>query len=130
MNNPEMFLKTIALNYIKFLENSETNKIIDLFAKNGKVNSPLYGIKGAQSFYNELARDTLNSKLKVNTIFEDNESRKVALYFTFHWTFLNKKEVVFDVVDIIEFNTSNEIISLTIIYDTVIARGLLNDMRS
>ena len=124
-----MSLKTIALDYIKFLENSETDKIVALFSKNGKVNSPLYGTKDAYSFYNELAEDTLNSKLKVNAIFEDSESNSIALYFTFHWTLSNKKEVVFDVVDIIEFNSSKEITLLTIIYDTVIARGIFNDVK-
>ena len=119
----------IAHQYIHFLENDETNKIIKLFAANGKVNSPLYGIKNAKAFYTLLNEDTLNSKLTINSIFENNATNSVALYFTFDWTLKNNKKVIFDVVDIIEFNEANEITLLTIIYDTVVARSLHEDVR-
>ena len=124
-----MSTKEIALKYIHFLENFETEKIIALFAVAGKVNSPLYGIRNAKEFYTLLDEDTLNSGLIVNSIFENKESNSIALYFTFHWTLKNNKKVVFDVVDIIEFNEKNEIVLLTIIYDTVIARNLHEDVR-
>lgn len=119
----------IALKYIQFLEKGETENIIALFSSTGQVNSPLYGIKNAKTFYTQLNEDTLNSKLVVNNIFENTATNSIALYFTFHWTLKNNKKVVFDVVDIIEFNQNNEITMLTIIYDTVVARRLHEDVR-
>lgn len=120
----------IANQYIHHLENGETDKIVALFSDKGKVNSPLYGQKNANEFYNLLAEDTINSKLTVNTIFENDKSNSIALYFTFDWTLANNKKVIFDVVDIIEFNDKNKITLLTIIYDTVIARGLYEDIKT
>jgi hypothetical protein len=120
--------KEIAKTYIEYLEQSKTESIIELFSESGKVTSPIYGTKLASTFYNNLNEDTLNSKLIINGIFEEDDSNRIALYFKYNWTLKNKKNVTFDVVDIIEFNSKNEIIQLHIIYDTIKSRGLVNAM--
>lgn len=122
--------KEIANKYIEFLENGEVEKVISLFSDKGMVQSPLYGIKKASDFYNELANDTSNSELSVKGVFQEENSNQLALYFTYKWTLKNNEKVIFDVVDIIEFDTQNKIDKLTIIYDTVIARQLINQLNS
>lgn len=121
--------KEIAIQYLKHLENGEIENIIDLFHSEGIVDSPIYGIKKVNVFYNELNNDTSNSKLTLRGIFEENDSKTIALYFTYHWTLKNKEVVTFDVVDIIDFDSNHKILKLKIIYDTVNARQLVNQLK-
>jgi hypothetical protein len=123
-----MSKKEIAKKYIEYLEQGNTEDIIDLFSTNGQVTSPIYGTKLASSFYNNLNEDTLNIKLIINGIFEEDSLNRIALYFEYNWTLKNKKNVTFDVVDIIEFNANNKITHLHIIYDTVKSRGFVSAM--
>lgn len=118
----------IAKEYIKHLENGNIDQVIALFDLNGIVDSPLYGIKRADEFYLELNSDTANSELSLLGIFEENNSNKLALYFTYKWTLKNNQIVEFDVVDIIEFDNQNKISKLKIIYDTVMARKLVGQL--
>ncbi|WP_299104003.1 nuclear transport factor 2 family protein [uncultured Tenacibaculum sp.] len=121
--------KEIAKRYIAYLENGEVEKVISLFSDKGMVQSPLYGIKKASDFYNELANDTSNSELSVKGIFQEEDSNQLALYFTYNWTLKNNEKVTFDVVDIIEFDAQNKIDKLIIIYDTVVARQLVKELK-
>lgn len=120
--------KEIAKDYITYLENGNIAQVIALFNHNGIVDSPIYGIKKADEFYLELNSDTANSELSLLGIFEENNSNKLALYFTYKWTLKNNQIVEFDVVDIIEFDDQNKISKLKIIYDTVIARELVGQL--
>ncbi len=123
MNNKE-----IALKYINLLEKGKMNQIIDLFQKDGIVISPLYGTKPAKDFYLQLEKDTANSQLLINEIFESQDTNTIALFFTYNWTLKNNKKVVFDVIDIISFDNNNKINKLRIIYDTVLTRKLVAQM--
>lgn len=123
-----MSIKDIANTYLEYLEQGEVEKVIDLFDKNGIVDSPIYGIKKASDFYRELNNDTSNSELTLKGIFEQKDSNDLALYFTYKWTLKNNEKVTFDVVDIIEFNSNHKIQKLKIIYDTVISRKLVDSL--
>lgn len=120
--------KDIAKKYITHLENGNIEQVIALFTHDGIVDSPLYGIKKAGEFYLDLNNDTSNSELHLKGIFEENDSNSLALYFTYKWTLKNNQKVEFDVVDIIEFDSLNKINKLKIIYDTVIARKLVEQL--
>ncbi len=123
-----MSKKEIAKKYIEYLEQGKTDCINELFSESGKVTSPIYETMIARDFYKELNNDTLNSKLELKGVFEEEKFNKIALYFNYNWTLKNNESVNFDVVDIIEFNSKNEIIHLQIIYDTVKSRGLVSKL--
>lgn len=110
--------KLIAETYIDRLEKGDIEGVISLFSYAGIVISPLYGKKSASDFYKELANDTKSSELEIKTIFENEESNSVALYFNYKWTLANGALVVFDVVDILIFDDQNKVTELRIIYDT------------
>ncbi|MGB5229574.1 nuclear transport factor 2 family protein [Eudoraea sp.] len=120
--------KEIAIKYLDYLEKGDIEQTIKLFNEQGIVDSPIYGIKKADAFYRELSSDTTNSELHLKGIFEETNSNKLALYFNYKWTLKNKQKVEFDVVDIIEFDASNMISKLQIIYDTVISRELVREL--
>jgi hypothetical protein len=125
-----MTKREIAYKYIELLSMGDVEKIVDLFAENGKVSSPIYGEKQAGIFYKELIADTLSSDLKLRGIFEDAESDRIALYFEYKWTVKSGKFVEFAAVDIFDFDNENKITVLKIIYDTVISRNLVDEMKT
>ena len=118
--------KVLANKYLEYLESGNVEGVIELFNENGIVDSPIYGIKKAEEFYRDLNNDTSNSELNLLGIFEEKDSNKLALYFTYKWTLKNNRKVEFDVVDIIEFDSLNKISKLKIIYDTVLTRELVD----
>lgn len=120
--------KETANKYIDFLEKGDMDNLLKLFSENAIVDSPVYGVLNAKEFYTKLSNDTLLSELNLKGIFEENESNNIALYFNYKWTLINNKQVDFDVVDIIEFNDSNQISSLKIIYDTLKSRKVVNEL--
>ena len=120
--------KEIAKRYLDYLEKGNMQKVISLFSETGIVDSPIYGIKKADEFYGELNDDTSNSELTLIEIFEQSDSNNLALYFTYKWTLKNSQKVEFDVVDIIELDSNNKINKLKIIYDTVLARKLVDGL--
>ncbi|MBT8236908.1 MAG: nuclear transport factor 2 family protein [Bacteroidia bacterium] len=122
--------RSIAKNYLKFLQNGDMDQLLQLFSQDAIVDSPLYGLKKASDFYRELQTDTQDSKLELLKIFEAEKSTNMALYFTYKWTLKNQEVVSFEVVDIIEFNDSDKIQKLKIIYDTVLARTLVKQLKN
>ena len=123
-----MTKKEIAIHYLELLEKGTIEQLLSLFNEDALVDSPIYGLMPANQFYHDLANDTSNSNLKLLGVFEENDSNQVALYFNYKWTLKNNEIVKFDVVDIIEFNAQNKISKLKIIYDTVVARGLIKQL--
>jgi len=121
---------SIAKNYLKFLQNGDISQLLNLFSQDAIVDSPLYGIKKATDFYRGLQADTQSSELKLIGIFEEENRSDIALYFTYKWTLKTREIVSFDVVDVIEFNDSDKIKKLKIIYDTVLARTLVNQLKN
>jgi ketosteroid isomerase-like protein len=125
-----MSRKDIAKNYLKYLESGAVDKVVALFHENGTVESPVYGVKDAAAFYRELNNDTSNSELQLKGIFEEQDSNAIALYFGYKWTLKHGKIVEFDVVDIITFDTEDKITKLKIIYDTVVSRRLVEELKN
>lgn len=119
---------TIAKSYINHLSNADLEQVLNLFAKNAMVISPVYGKKNYKDFYTQLFADTNNSELRIKGIFEDATTGNIALHFNYQWTLKNDKRVDFEVVDILEFDDSNKIEVLTIIYDTVRSRELVKQL--
>ena len=125
-----MSKKEIGIKYITLLEAGDVDNIIKLFSEQGKVTSPIYGTSNAKGFYEKLKEDTNKSILKLNGVFEDNDTNRIAIYFNYRWTLKNNSQVEFDVVDILEFNNDLKIEHLHIIYDTSKSRELVNKLNS
>ncbi len=125
-----MSRKEIAKKYIEYLDAGNLDQLLSLFTSDAIINSPIYGRKNYIEFYTDLFADTTNSSLTTKGIFEDHDAHQIALYFNYHWTLASKKEVYFDVVDILKFDSFNKITELTIIYDTVISRQLVQQLKS
>jgi hypothetical protein len=122
--------KTITKSYIEHLSNGDLEQVLNLFSENAVVISPVYGKRNYKDFYTELFADTNNSELEIKGIFEDAISGNIALHFNYGWTLKNNSQVYFEVVDILEFDESDKIMKLTIIYDTVQSRELVQQLNN
>jgi hypothetical protein len=120
------YKKQIALQYLHLLEQGNISGLIELFDKDGLVDSPIYGVNKADKFYIQLFDVTSSSNLEFLENFESPDSNTFALHFNYNWTLKNGKKIAFEVVDIIELNDSNKIQRLKIIYDTAKVRELLD----
>jgi hypothetical protein len=116
---------SVARHYLSNLEKGDLDGILSLFAQSALVDSPLYGIMKASEFYGKLLDDTQSSVLRLDGVFPEEETKRIALLFDYHWTLASGQTVDFKVVDILEFNGELQIEKLTIIYDTVVSRKLL-----
>lgn len=109
---------TVAKNYLAHLEKGDMEAVIGLFSANGLVQSPLYGLQKAKTFYTLLAKDTQASKLVLKGIFNEHQGQRIVILFTYHWTLKSGVQISFEVVDILTLNTALQIEKLTIVYDT------------
>ncbi|MEL6639417.1 MAG: nuclear transport factor 2 family protein [Bacteroidota bacterium] len=114
---------TTAKRYFELLERGDTEGIIGLFAPQGRVQSPLYGLLPAPEFYSQLAADTRDSRLEWDGLFGAEDGR-LALVFYYNWTLASGAEVRFKVVDLLELDAQGTITQLEIIYDTALSRQL------
>jgi hypothetical protein len=112
-------MKSVILQYIEGLQLGDLNKIIDLFAEDGLVHSPLYGDLLAKDFYTDLFSDTLHSKIVLLNIFTSvDKPNTYGAHFKYEWTLRNSIGTTFECVDIFVFDEIGKIKEMTIIYDT------------
>lgn len=118
--------RQIAEAYLEYLEQGDLEGILSLFDPQGVVNSPIYGQRSAQDFYQKLLAETQTSETEVLDILINTGNKCLALYFHYRWTLSHGDMVSFDCVDLFRLNHDHKIISLRIIYDTYPIRPLLS----
>jgi len=124
-----MTKQEIANTYLSSLEKGDIDKIIDLFTKDGVVESPLYGRQLAKDFYPILFNDTTSSELKFDGLFIEDNSNRMSLLFDYVWVLKDGKKVNFKVVDVITLSPQNKIEKLVIIYDTIHTRVAVEGLK-
>ncbi len=115
--------------YLSALKKSDYETLIDLFASDAVVHSPLYGEVEANKFYKDLFKDTNKSVISLKDIFMSEDNSKGAVNFLYDWTLSDGSAVSFDCVDIFKFTTDGKIQKLTIIYDTSKTRPKFDKMK-
>ncbi len=113
-----MELKETIKKYLEALQKSDYENLINLFASNSVIHSPLYGEIEAMKFYQDLFKDTNKSVITLKDIFTSEDGSKGAVNFLYDWTLSDGSPVSFDCVDIFKLNSDGKIQELTIIYDT------------
>lgn len=106
--------------YLAALSSADVNAVLDLFATDGVVSSPLYGERPAREFYPVLFADTAGSALTLRrTLVSTAEAEPtIAFWFDFHWTLADGTPAPFSVVDLAELDVDGRIQHLHIVYDT------------
>ena len=108
--------------YLQALEAADAGRVLALFAPDGEVHSPLYGVMEASHFYPALFADTAESRLRLKRVLRDGEDA-IAFWFDFDWVLANGEAAPFTVVDIAELDDDGLIKRLHIVYDTAPLRA-------
>lgn len=113
--------------YLRALATSDVELALSLFAVDGQVHSPLYGLLPAAQFYPALFADTRESLLTLRSVMHGVDragSATVSFWFHFDWRLPSGVAAPFDVVDVAQLDPACRITALHIIYDTVDVRPL------
>jgi hypothetical protein len=111
--------------YFHALTTADAELAVSLFAADGRVHSPLYGLRPAAEFYPALFADTSRANLTLKSVMrgEDvNGAATVSFWFHFDWHLPSGAAAPFDVVDVATLAADGKIQELHIIYDTVDVR--------
>ena len=115
----------LVARYLKALGEADVPRMLDLFADDAIVHSPLYGDLPATEFYPALFADTGAAELTLlGTMRGESVAGRAMISFLFHfdWQLPGGTHAPFDVVDVAELDDSGRIASLRIVYDTVTVR--------
>jgi hypothetical protein len=118
----------LARTYLDALGHADLGAMLGLFTEDGQVHSPLYGPKPAASFFPELFGATTESNLTLQGVAQGatrTGAPLVTLWFRYDWLMASGARTTFNVVDVLELAPDGRIATLRIIYDTVLARPLL-----
>ena len=120
--------QAFAKTYLNLLADGNATDLANLFSTKGIVVSPVYGLVPASEFYHILFADTKTSILALDGIFHEEVSNRLIVLFDYDWTLKNGKNVGFKVADVFEFDSQGKVEKLTIIYDTVVSRALVQEL--
>lgn len=115
----------LVTSYLGALGTADVELAVSLFAADGIIRSPLYGVRSPQDFYSELFADTSQANLTLKSVMtgEDAMGRvTVSFWFHFDWRLPSGAKAPFDVVDVATLGPDGKIKELHIIYDTVDVR--------
>ena len=118
----------LARAYLDALGPGDLDAMLSLFTTDGQVHSPLYGPQPAAAFFPQLFGATTESDLTLQGVAEGTTEAGaplVTLWFRYDWLMASGARTVFDVADVLELAPDGRIATLRIIYDTVLARPLL-----
>ncbi|MEZ4886374.1 MAG: nuclear transport factor 2 family protein [Chitinophagales bacterium] len=124
-----MTISETIQSYLHALERGDEYGVLQLFADNAIVISPLYGRMKANDFYEQLFEDTAQSLITLLQIFKGAQPGSASAHFRYRWTLEDEQPVTFEAVDIFEFDNQKKISKLTIIYDTVYVREAFERLR-
>jgi len=122
---PHKTPEQIAKTYLAALEKSDLETILDLYAPDGIVDSPLYGPRRAVDFYTALFKDTGRARIGMKGVTRGTQvdgRPLITIWFQFDWTLPSGQPANFECVDVLEVDNAGQIAELHIIYDTVTAR--------
>lgn len=113
----------IGQDYLQALRDGDPSAILNLFAEDAQIISPLYGTQTAPDFYAELFADTRESKLTYLDTLYNQAQQTMGLLFQYEWQLANGQLVNFVVMDYLKLDQSGKITELHIIYDTQASRS-------
>ena len=105
--------------YLQRLGNGDVPGVLDLFADEGVVSSPMQGEIPAREFYPELAATMQRADITALEVFVSNDDpRRAAVHLRYDWTSGGDTPPSFDSIDVITLNDESLIAELRIVYDS------------
>lgn len=113
--------------YAQALQKNDYPGIVKLFSKKAKIFSFLAGEQKPKIFFQNLFKNSFRRCVEIRNIFFDANNKKMAAVYLHLDAVLNQKHaIIFDAVDLFEFDSQYKIKTLKIILDTHPIRTLKN----
>ena len=112
--------KTVLRRYMEALGASDCATIKSLFAEDGTVSSPLFGLMPARDFFDRLGDATRGNVITpIDVFLPSGDQQHAVAYFSYDWTVNDGTLITFNVMDLFEFRPGTDKVgALTLIYDT------------
>ena len=105
--------------YVARLDSGDVPGVLELFAANGVVSSPMQGDIPAREFYPELAATLQRARITAQELFvSTDDPRRAAVRFRYDWTTGAESPPSFDCIDVISLDDDGLIAELRFVYDT------------
>ena len=105
--------------YFVALDAGDLEGVLTVFADDAVVHSPFLGRLSAREFFPKVFAASSASDITVFDILASTQGQARAVgYFRYDWTLKDGTKVYFDAADVFDFNAEDEIIRMTILYDT------------
>lgn len=108
--------------YLAALETGDLDAMLELFAEDATVTSPLQGEMEPAPFYEDLFAETKLSETRVRHELEGDGC--VAVHFDYRWVLADGSETTFECVDVFELDDAGRIAELRVVYDTAELGGI------
>ncbi len=114
--------------YLSELQRGDAAAICKLFAPDAQVYSPLLGWVSPQPFFEKLSAVSGQSGITlIDVCVSATGDARATGYFVYEWALKDGRIVLFECVDVFEFDDEGRIARLVIIYDTHPIRAPLGD---
>lgn len=110
-----MHVRAVVEAYVEALDAGDDEAVVDLFAPEAVVTSPLRESVPARQFYTDLIEDSRESQVELVEVFTGDAS--AAAQLAYDWTLSDGTRTAFDCVDVFRFDDEGQITSLRIFYD-------------
>jgi ketosteroid isomerase-like protein len=109
----------VVRRYLKAMESGDLAAVLDCFAANGVVASPVYGVVTARDFYERLFADTIRVELRIRDLYQaQGRPDRAIAYFDYIWERHDKPLLETRLIDFFDFDSSNtKIAQLRIVLD-------------
>ncbi len=105
--------------YVQRLDAGDVPGVLELFAADGVVSSPMQGQIPAREFYPELAATLQRATITAQELFvSTDDPRRAAVRFRYDWTAAAERPPSFDCIDVIALDDEGLISELRFVYDT------------
>lgn len=111
-------IEKVIKSYCDCLVKNDFDRIMQLFAAQACIKSPLFSQKNANEFYFDLFKSSTRIKVDIKNLFCDVKEPNVFAAYLDYEGISKNKQYQFNCIDIFEFDNSMKIKKLTIIWDT------------
>lgn len=114
-----MTVPTVVRRYLKAMEMGDLPGVLDCFAADGVVVSPVYGTVAVRPFYERLFADTISTEVRIRDLYvaQGRPERAIA-HFDYVWRRRDQPVLKTRLIDLFDFDMSGrKIARLRIVMD-------------
>ncbi|KXU31318.1 MULTISPECIES: nuclear transport factor 2 family protein [Sphingobium] len=95
--------------YLSAMEKGDLNGVLQCFAADGTVISPVYGEEPVRPFYEKLFADTISASVDLHSLYvSPTQPERLIAHFAYRWSRHGQPDVDTDLIDLFEFDPQSD----------------------